>query len=46
MSNPAFAAQAQKMMSDPGALAGLMNNPDLAKMMGGMGGLGGAGGRP
>lgn len=43
MANPQMRAMAQQMMSDPNAMANLMNNPMLQSMMGGMGGGGGAG---
>lgn len=44
MSNPMFAGMAQKLMSNPDALQGLMNNPRLQQMMQGMQGGGGAAG--
>lgn len=48
MSNPMFANMAQNLMSNPEALQGLMNNPQLRGMaerfgLGGAGGAGGAG---
>jgi tetratricopeptide (TPR) repeat protein len=45
MANPQMRAMAQQMMSDPNAMANLMNNPMLQSMMGGMGGGGGGAGR-
>lgn len=46
MSNPMFAGMARNLMSNPEALTGIMNNPRIQEMMGGMGrgGGGGAGG--
>ncbi|KAG9233516.1 putative small glutamine-rich tetratricopeptide repeat-containing protein 2 [Amylocarpus encephaloides] len=48
MSNPMFANMAQKLMSDPGAMSNIMNNPRLREMASqfGGGGAGGAGGAP
>jgi small glutamine-rich tetratricopeptide repeat-containing protein alpha len=48
MSNPMFAGMARNLMSNPEALSGIMNNPRIQEMMGGMGrgGGGGGGGMP
>ena len=46
MNNPMFASMAQNLMSNPEAMQGLMNNPQLrglAERFGGGGGAGGAG---
>lgn len=48
MSNPMFANMAQNLMSNPEAMQGLMNNPQLrglAERFGGGGGGAGAGGQ-
>ena len=45
MSNPMFAGMARNLMSNPEALSGIMNNPRIQEMMGGMG-RGGGGGMP
>lgn len=45
MANPQMRAMAQQMMSDPNAMANLMNNPMLQGLMGGGGGGGGGAGR-
>lgn len=41
MSNPQVMLAAQNLMSNPGALQGLMNNPEVARMAQSMGGEGG-----
>ena len=46
MNNPMFAGMAQNLMRNPEALSGLMNNPRIQEMMGGMGRGGGGGGMP
>ena len=47
MNNPMFAGMARNLMSNPEALNGIMNNPRIQEMMGGMGrGGGGGGGMP
>ena len=48
MNNPMFASMAQNLMSNPDALQGLMNNPQLRAMAErfGVGGGGGGGGSP
>lgn len=46
MSNPMFAGMARNLMSNPEALSGIMNNPRIQEMMGGMGRGGGGGGMP
>ncbi len=43
MNNPMFASMAQNLMSNPGAMSGLMNNPQVRQMAERFG-LGGAGG--
>ena len=44
MNNPMFKSMAEKVMSDPGMMANIMNNPKLREMAGGEGGAGGGGG--
>lgn len=43
MNNPMFAGMARNLMSNPEALQGIMNNPRIQEMMGGMGRGGGGG---
>lgn len=45
MSNPMFASMAQNLMNNPGAMSGLMNNPQIRQMAERFG-MGGAGGGP